>query len=174
MNKLLIALIAGGFAATVAAQGTMPGETPKDKQKQNTVKSVTEGSTETGENRAQQQKGVAEAKATKGTPKDLPTHADKRKAVDATTSGSTTTSANRSQEAAGVADAKATQGPAEGAADQARQAEGRRLDHEEGSEPLSYARSIPEGRGRKVPCLFLFRSAPIVTSRFARATTVHR
>ena len=34
MNKLLIALIAGTFAATVAAQGTMPGETPKDKSKQ--------------------------------------------------------------------------------------------------------------------------------------------
>jgi hypothetical protein len=34
---------------------------------------------------AAEQKGVAEAKAAKGTPKDLPTKADKQKAVDAAT-----------------------------------------------------------------------------------------
>jgi len=85
MNKLLIALIAGSFAATVGAQGTMPGETPKDKAKQTTVESVTKSQTDTGVRQSQEKAGVAEAKASKGTPKDLPTKADKQKAVDSST-----------------------------------------------------------------------------------------
>ena len=94
MNKLLIALIAGTFAATVGAQGTMPGETPKDKAKQNTVESATKAGTDTGERKSVEQKGVAEAKASKGTPKDLPTKADKQKAVDASTASACRSSAS--------------------------------------------------------------------------------
>jgi hypothetical protein len=110
MNKLLIALIAGTFAATVGAQGTMPGETPKDKAKQTTVDSVTKGSTETAERQKQEKAGVAAAKASKGTAKDLPTKADKQKAVDAATDASTPTAARQAQEKQGVADAKAAKG----------------------------------------------------------------
>ena len=110
MNKLLIALIAGTFAATVGAQGTMPGETPKDKAKQATVESVTKGATDTGERQKQEKAGIAEAKASKGTPKDLPTKADKQKAVDAATAASSNSAASQAQEKAGVAAAKASKG----------------------------------------------------------------
>ena len=94
MNKLLIALIAGTFAATVGAQGTTTPaeppkapmmETPKDKAKQGTVESATKGSTDTAVRQSQEKAGVAEAKASKGTAKALPTKQDKQKAVDSST-----------------------------------------------------------------------------------------
>ena len=110
MNKLLIALIAGSFAATVGAQGTMPGETPKDKSKQGTVESATKGSTDTAVRQSQEKAGVADAKASKGTAKALPTKQDKQKAVDASTAASTTTAATMAQEQQGVKDAKAAKG----------------------------------------------------------------
>ena len=168
MNKLLIALIAGTFAATVGAQGTMPGETPKDKSKQTTVESATKGSTETAERQGQEAAGVAAAKASKGTPKDLPTKADKQKAVDATTTASTTDGGrNKAQEQAGVADSEGHEGHAEGAADEAGQAKGRRHDDQEGSEPISSF--VRLGRqGPQVPCLFLLR-----TGGRRRTSTMH-
>jgi len=109
MNKLLIALIAGSFAATVGAQGTNPvtNPSPAVKEKQATVDAATKASTDTAERKAQEAKGVADAKAMKNAPKDLPTKQDKAKAVDAATAASTPTAANRAQEAKGVADAKA-------------------------------------------------------------------
>ena len=58
----------------------------------------------------QEKAGVADAKASKGTPKDLPTKADKQKAVDASTKASTPTAARQSEEQAGVASAKASKG----------------------------------------------------------------
>ena len=82
MNKLLIALIAGTFAATVGAQGTSKETT---KEKAATVDAATKGSTETAERQKQEAAGTASAKAAKGTPKDLPTKADKQKAVQGTT-----------------------------------------------------------------------------------------
>jgi hypothetical protein len=110
MNKLLIALIAGSFAATVGAQGTMPGETPKDKSKQATVESATKGSTDTAVRQSQEKAGVAEAKASKGTAKALPTKADKQKAVDASTAANTTGVGDRQRQEQAVKDAKAEKG----------------------------------------------------------------
>ena len=83
MNKLLIALIAGTFAATVGAQGTMPGQTPTDKAK--AVAATTKAGTDAGGTMQREAKGVADAKAAKDTPKALPTTKDKQKAVDETT-----------------------------------------------------------------------------------------
>ena len=87
MNKLLIALIAGTFAATVGAQGTNPvtNPSPATKAKQSEVDAATKASTDTAERQAQEAKGVADAKAMKNDPKALPTTKDKAKAVDAAT-----------------------------------------------------------------------------------------
>ena len=87
MNKLLIALIAGTFAAVAGAQGTNPvtNPSPAVKDKQATVDAATKASTDSAERQAQEAKGVADAKAAKGTPKALPTKEDKQKAVDAST-----------------------------------------------------------------------------------------
>ena len=109
MNKLLIALIAGTFAAAVGAQGTMaPLETPKDKAKQATVDSATKAGADGADLKAQQKKGEADAKAAKGTAKALPTKADKQKAVDAATAAGSQGAADKAQEKAGVAAAKAS------------------------------------------------------------------
>ena len=105
MNKLLIALIAGTFAATVGAQVMNPSPATKDKQKE--VDAATKASTDTAARQAQEQKGVADAKAAKGTPKDLATKQDKQKAVNATTAAASTGATDRAQEQKGVADAKA-------------------------------------------------------------------
>ena len=85
MNKLLIALIAGTFAAVAGAQNPVTNPTPATKAKQAEVDAATKGSTDTAERKSVEQKGVAEAKANKNAPKDLPTKQDKQKAVDAAT-----------------------------------------------------------------------------------------
>jgi hypothetical protein len=105
MNRLLIALIAGTFAATVGAQGTA---TTPTKEKQKTVDAVTKAGADGADIKAQEAKGVADAKAAKGTAKALPTTKDKQKAVDATTKASTDAAAADAQEKAGVAAAKAS------------------------------------------------------------------
>jgi hypothetical protein len=109
MNKLMIALIAGTFAAAVGAQTTMQKlETPADKAKQAEVQAVTKGG---GNNDATGQAaaaGSAKAKTEKNQPKALPTKADKQKAVDAATKSQTEGAATSGQAAAkGSAAAKA-------------------------------------------------------------------
>ena len=119
MNKPLIALIAGTFAATVGAQGTAPAPTttqkvekamegPAAKEKQKTVEAATKGTTETAERQKQEAAGVAAAKANKGTAKALPTTADKKKAVDTATKLGTDSGGTMAREQAGVAAAKAS------------------------------------------------------------------
>jgi hypothetical protein len=81
MNKLIIALVAGTFATVAAAQA--PKATTAEKQKE--VDAATKAGTDSTATMAREQKGVQDAKAAKGTPKDLPTKADKQKAVDAAT-----------------------------------------------------------------------------------------
>jgi len=108
MNKLMIALIAGTFAAAAGAQTTMQKmETPKDKAKQAEVQAVTKGggdNTATGQDAAA---GSAKAKAEKGDPKALPTKADKQKAVDQATAAGAQSSASGANAAKGSAAAKA-------------------------------------------------------------------
>jgi len=81
MNKLIVALIASAFAMTAAAQGV--GQTPKDKTKQSEVDAATKMGTTSTATQEAEKKGVADAKAAKGTAKDLPTKSDKSKAVQA-------------------------------------------------------------------------------------------
>ncbi|CAG0998628.1 hypothetical protein BURK1_02701 [Burkholderiales bacterium] len=79
MSKLLVALIAASFATVAGAQA---GATAKEKQ--STVKSVTESQAKetTGAATAE---GAAKAKAMKGTAKALPDKAAKQAAVKSTT-----------------------------------------------------------------------------------------
>ena len=85
MNKLIIALVAGTFAAVVSAQAPNPKSSEKNQAKQDAVGAATKAGTDSTSTMAREQKGVADAKAAKGTPKDLPTKADKQKAVAGTT-----------------------------------------------------------------------------------------
>ena len=111
MNKLMIALIAGTFAATVGAQTTMQKlETPKDKAKQAEVQAVTKGggdNTATGQAAAA---GSAVAKTEKGQPKALPTKKDKQEAVQSAAKGGGNNDATGQISAAGSAKAKAEKG----------------------------------------------------------------
>ena len=82
MNKLLIALIAGTFAATVGAQGTMPGETPKDKSKQKHGAIRDAGRhRDRREARRSNKRASPKRRRRSTTPKALPTKQDKQKAV---------------------------------------------------------------------------------------------
>ena len=105
MNKLIIALIAGTFATVALAQAPAPVDKAA---KQKEVEAATKAGTDSTATMAAEKKGVAEAKATKDTPKALPTKADKSKAVAATTKTGNDSAAQAAREAKGVADAKAT------------------------------------------------------------------
>ena len=86
MNKLIIALIAGTFAAVASAQAPAPAAaTTAEKQK--AVEATTKAGTDATSTMAAEKKGVADAKAAKGTAKALPTKDDKQKAVAGTTAG---------------------------------------------------------------------------------------
>jgi hypothetical protein len=106
MNKLIIALVAGTFATVAAAQA--PKATTAEKQKE--VDAATKAGTDSTATMAREQKGVQDAKAAKGTPKDLPTKADKQKAVDAATKAGSDATATMAAEQKGVAEAKAAKG----------------------------------------------------------------
>ena len=82
MNKLIIALVAGTFAAVAAAQAPAPS---KSAEKQKEVEAATKAGMDSTATMAREQKGVQDAKAAKGTQKALPTKADKQKAVAGTT-----------------------------------------------------------------------------------------
>ena len=84
MNKLLIALIASAFSATVAAQGAMQKlETPADKAKQKEVEAATKDTTGAAATTA----GAAAAKdkMAKPAPKAPMTEKEKQAEVDAAT-----------------------------------------------------------------------------------------
>jgi cytoskeletal protein RodZ len=93
MNKLIVALIAGTFAAVASAQAPAPQApaapaTPAPKMSTKEKAATVDAATKVGDNTtgaAADAKGAAAAKAEKGTPKALPTKADKQKAVDETT-----------------------------------------------------------------------------------------
>jgi hypothetical protein len=87
MNKLLIALVAGTFAATVGAQ---TAETPKDKAKQSEVQQATQKGMEGSDVSAKKAGAAADkAKASKDAPKPAMTKADKQKEVAGATAGTT-------------------------------------------------------------------------------------
>jgi len=84
MNKLMIAAIAGLFAAAVAAQTTAPAQADANKEKQEMVKGAT---ADTGKGYGTKAaEGSAKAAESKGTTKALPDKASKQKAVSSTTS----------------------------------------------------------------------------------------
>ena len=84
MNKLMIAAIAGVFAASVSAQSTAPAPADANKGKQEMVKDATEGSAKGYGTKAAE--GSAKAAESKGMSKALPDKASKQKAVNSTTS----------------------------------------------------------------------------------------
>src|SRR5262245_39170907 len=104
MNKLIIALVAGTFAAVVSAQAPNPKSSEKNQAKQSEVGAATKAGTDSTATQAAEQKGVMDAKATKGTPKDLPTKADKQAATAAATKAGTDSTATMAREQKGVAD----------------------------------------------------------------------
>ena len=87
MNRLIVALIASTFATAAFGQSTMTTDTAKEKTKakQAEVQVATISGTDATQSEMQEQKGVAEAKAAKNTPKVLLTKADRSRAVQATT-----------------------------------------------------------------------------------------
>ncbi len=83
MNRVLMTLVAGMFAATAVAQTPAPAPATDAKAKQEMVKSATEG-TEKGYGRAAAE-GSAKAAEKKGTTKALPDKASKQQAVGSVT-----------------------------------------------------------------------------------------
>ena len=110
MNKLIIALVAGTFAAVVSAQAPNPKSSDKNQAKQSETAAATKAGTDSTATMAREQKGVQDAKAAKGTPKDLPTKADKQAATAAATKAGTDSTASMARDQKGVADAKAAKG----------------------------------------------------------------
>lgn len=84
MTRLMIAAIAGFFAASVSAQTTTPAPTDAKKDKQEMVKDAT---ADTGKGYGTKAaEGSAKAAESKGMTKALPDKASKQKAVSSTTS----------------------------------------------------------------------------------------
>jgi len=120
MNRLLIALIAGSFAAAVGAQTPAPAatppttmqklETPADKAKQAEVKAVTKGGGDNTATGADAAAGSAKAKTEKSQPKSLTTTKEKQQAVQAAGKGGGNNDATGAAAAAGSAKAKAEKG----------------------------------------------------------------
>jgi hypothetical protein len=103
MTRLILAAIAGLFAAFALAQSTAPPAAPTNKEKQEMVKDATAGAGK-GYGQAAAE-GSAKAAESRGTPKALPDKASKRNTVNAATAntagkGYGTTAAEGSAKAA--------------------------------------------------------------------------
>jgi len=91
MNKLIVAAIAGAFAATAIAQGPAAPQTPPTqaakpanaKERQELVKGATESTAKGYGQKAAEESAMAAE--TKGTPKALPDKAAKQESVKKTT-----------------------------------------------------------------------------------------
>ncbi len=150
MNKLLIALIAGTFAATVGAQTL---ETPKDKSKQATVESVTKSTTDTATRQSQEKAGVAEAKAIEGYAEGAAYDRRQEEGRRRLDQGKHDDRRDHVARAGRCCRGEGLEEHAEGAADQAGQAKGRRLVDQGEREPITRRSRhfVRKGRGRKSP-----------------------
>lgn len=109
MNKLIIALIAGAFAATAGAQAMKSPEATKEKQA--IVQDATKGGGDNTATGAAAAKGSAAAKMEKGTPKALPTKAEKAAAAaEATKTNTEGAMSTGAASAKGAAMAKSEKG----------------------------------------------------------------
>ncbi len=170
MNKLIVALIAGTFAAVAGAQAPAPmTKQEKAKAVEATTKAGAEGAATSS---AADAKGSAEAAKMKGTPKALPTKADKAAAAKATTAARFDQRERFQGRGRGRRRRQGREGHAEGAADQGSQ-EGSRGHRDQVGRHQVRELTPQEGQGPQVPCPFCWCPIPQRAARSNESPRCH-